>query len=39
MMAINEGNIMISHRNLEVYTFHPDVKTELPFSNNETNYK
>jgi len=39
MMSTNEGNIMISHRNLGNYTFHLDTKTYLLFCENETNVK
>jgi len=37
MMATNEGNIKIAHRDLGDYTFHFDINTELLFCDNETN--
>lgn len=39
MLPTNDGNVMISHRDLGDFTFHIDVKSELLFCDNETNLK
>jgi hypothetical protein len=39
LISTNDGNIIINHRDLGNFTFHLDLKTEVLFCDNETNFK